>query len=64
MGGYRRPKESAAVAKRWREFSDGQRHVFERAGLPGSLMHDQKLFDDFLMHGYIEDGSGFKHGPT
>ena len=56
---YRRPTEAAAMAGRWRQFTDRQHHLFENAGLPGSLIHDRGLFDYFLMHGDIEDGSGF-----
>ncbi len=57
---YRRPADTADMARRWNGFTSEQRHLFDAAGLPGSLIHDQRLFDYFLMHGRIEDGSDFQ----
>jgi hypothetical protein len=60
--GYRRPKQTAELARRWRDFTEQQHRLFDDAGLPGVLREDHRLFDDFLMHGFLADGSGFDAG--
>jgi hypothetical protein len=47
--GYRRPKAAAREAVQWRDFVDADRDLFAKAGVPGSLATDQRLFDYFLM---------------
>jgi hypothetical protein len=57
--GFRRPREDAAFSRRWRSFTSTYVSLFDSARLPGLLRHDRHQFNLFLMHGYVDDGSGF-----
>jgi hypothetical protein len=59
--GFRRPKEEAHEALRWRDFKSEQRQLFENAGLPG-FMADRGVFDEFLMEGVVEMPGGLADG--
>jgi hypothetical protein len=59
--GYRRPKDEAAVERRWREFVAVNAARFDEAGLPVAL-RDQRTFDDFLEHGFVAMPEGLHDG--
>jgi hypothetical protein len=40
--------------KRWREFRQSTQTLAEGTGLPISILEDKRLFDYFLMHGYVD----------
>lgn len=60
--GYRRPEQNAELERRWRDFTSDEQRLFDEAGLPGVLRSDHRVFDHFLMHGFLDDGSGFDVG--
>jgi hypothetical protein len=51
---YRRTKQQAIEAKRWREFCDRHAKLIQGAAVPESLMASEEMFDDLLMHGVID----------
>jgi hypothetical protein len=58
---FRRPKSEAREAIRWRDFLLDQRELFEESGLPG-LMVERRIFDEFLMEGFVEMPGGLADG--
>jgi hypothetical protein len=59
---YRRSKEASVEARAWKRFVQSNREQLERTGLPCSFYESHDMWDDFLMHGYIDhhdDASGF-----
>ena len=63
--GYRRSKQDAAKARAWREFVRRNYALLLQTGVPAFIYESQDLWDDLLMHGYIdhhEDPTGFYVG--
>ncbi len=60
--GFRRSKEQAKWSVLWKRFLADNAGLISRSGVPSSFFEDQRLFEDFLMHGYIDhhpDTTGF-----
>jgi len=51
---FRRKKEEALEARRWREFVEANADLFQQSGIPHAIYSSRDLFDDWLMHGYID----------
>jgi len=51
---FRRKKQEAVEARRWREFVELNADLFQRSGVPQSIYTSREMFDDLLMHGYID----------
>jgi len=51
---FRRDKQAALEKRRWEDFIDANRRLFEQSGIPQAVYQSQEWFDDFLMHGYID----------
>jgi hypothetical protein len=51
---FRRSKEAARDARRWRTFLDQNRAQLEESALPRHIYESRDFFDDFLMHGCID----------
>lgn len=52
--GFRRNKSDTIKERRWREFIVRNQHIIEKSGIPESIVSIREMFDDFLMHGYID----------
>ena len=52
--GFRRSKDAAKEAKNWSHFLAENRELLVRAGVPLSVFEQHEMFDDLLMHGYID----------
>lgn len=52
--GFRRSKHTAIEAREWRRFLEINRDLLARTGVPYSIYESRDLFDDLLMHGYID----------
>lgn len=51
---YRRSKAAALAARAWRGFLQANAALLQASGVPISLYESRELFDDLLMHGYID----------
>ena len=51
---FRRSKTAAVEARAWREFREANAAILQASGVPASLYESRELFDDLLMHGYID----------
>jgi hypothetical protein len=51
---FRRSKRAAHEAQRWRAFLEANADLFQRSGVPLFIYQSRELFDDLLMHGYID----------
>lgn len=59
---YRRSKAVATDANKWRDFLERHRDLVITSGLPSSVISTREIFEDLLMHGYLdhhEDPSSF-----
>jgi hypothetical protein len=54
MGFRRKGKDLARDARRWHSFREANQHLFEDAGLASYVYESDDVFDDFLMHGYVD----------
>jgi hypothetical protein len=52
--GYLRSKKRVEAASDWSKFVARNMSVVEEAGLPPVVTESIKLWDDFLIHGYID----------
>jgi hypothetical protein len=62
---FRRTKMAAHAARSWQDFLKANAGLLQASGVPISIYESQDLFDDLLMHGYIDhhpDPSGFAVG--
>ena len=51
---FRRSKAAAQETRAWHDFLDSNAVLFQGSGVPSSLYRSRELFDDLLMHGYID----------
>ena len=51
---FRRTKNAAEQKKKWSSFLAKNRDLLVLAGVPLSVFEQQEMFDDLLMHGYID----------
>jgi hypothetical protein len=51
---FRRSKTAARESRAWRSFVQANAGLLQASGLPISLYQSRELFDDLLMHGYID----------
>ncbi len=51
---FRRSKTAARESRAYRDFVQANSALFQASGLPISLYESRELFDDLLMHGYID----------
>jgi hypothetical protein len=51
---YRRSKRAALQARAWSDFRQANAVLLQASGVPASLYESRELFDDLLMHGYID----------
>jgi|SRR4051812_28632765 hypothetical protein len=51
---YRKDTDTAVEGRRWKSFLDDNRTQFEASGLPQHVYDTSPVFDDFLMHGYLD----------
>jgi hypothetical protein len=51
---FRRTPRQAEEARNWQRFLRSNRDLLARAGVPSSLSESHALFDDLLMHGYLD----------
>jgi hypothetical protein len=51
---FRRSKTAAWEARAYRDFVQANISLFQASGVPISLYESRDLFDDLLMHGYID----------
>jgi len=51
---FRRSKTAAQESRAWQEFLQANAALFQASGVPISLHESRDLFDDLLMHGYID----------
>ncbi len=56
---YRRPAQASQQCKQWMAFTQHNRALFDRAGVPGLMAEDRRHFDYFLGHGYSMNDDGF-----
>lgn len=54
MANYRRYKKEAQMKHKWETFCRINNALITKTGLPLAYIEKQALFDDFLMHGYID----------
>ena len=52
--GYRRKKNQLQGNKKWEKFCNKNKTLMNNTGLPSIYLDNRNLFDDFLMHGYID----------
>jgi hypothetical protein len=58
---FRRSKAAALESRSWRDFIQANAALFQASGVPSSLYESRELFDDLLMHGYIDHHSDPTH---
>ena len=46
--------ERKTERRRWRAFRSQHRQAFLESGLPLAICESREIFDDFLMHGYLD----------
>jgi len=51
---FRRSKTAARESRAWQDFLQANAALFQASGVPISLYESRDLFDDLLMHGYID----------
>src|SRR5436305_2904351 len=51
---FRRSKTAAQEARAYRDFVQANAALLRASGVPISLYESRELFDDLLMHGYID----------
>jgi hypothetical protein len=51
---FRRSKNAVVEAKAWRKFREVNAAILQASGVPASIFEPRELFDDLLMHGYID----------
>lgn len=51
---YRRSTAVAADSRKWGDFLESHRDVVIASVLPGSVMATREIFEDLLMHGYLD----------
>lgn len=51
---FRRSKTAVRESRVYREFVQANAVLFQASGVPISLYKSRELFDDLLMHGYID----------
>jgi hypothetical protein len=51
---FRRSKSAARSAREYRDFVQANAVLLQSSGVPISLYESRELFDDLLMHGYID----------
>jgi hypothetical protein len=61
---FRRSKAAAETSRAWREFVETHSQLLQTSGVPCSLYESQALFDDLLMHGYIDHHEDPTHFPS
>jgi hypothetical protein len=55
--GYRKSKKDSLEKRDWKKFCDENKTLIHRTGLPLNYLESFDLFNDFLMHGYIDHHS-------
>lgn len=58
---FRRSKTAVREARAYRDFVQANATLFQASGVPISLYESRDLFDDLLMHGYIDHHSDPTH---
>jgi hypothetical protein len=58
---FRRSKEAVSEGRAWQNFRQANAELLRSSGLPLSLYESRDLFDDFLMHGYIDHHEDATH---
>jgi hypothetical protein len=58
---FRRSKTAAQEARAWRDFLQANAALLQASGVPISLYESRELFDDLLMHGYIDHHDDSTH---
>jgi hypothetical protein len=51
---FRRSKSAARESRAWRDFIEANAALLRASGVPFSLYESRAMFDDLLMHGYID----------
>ncbi len=52
--GFRRSKQKALEGRKWRQFLAENRDLLITTGVPCSIYESRELFDDLLMHGFLD----------
>ena len=55
---YRKAPRQIETERAWTQFAERNASLVAAARLPTSAMRSITVWDDFLMHGYFDDGGG------
>lgn len=58
---FRRSKTTARETRAWMYFLEVNASLLQASGVPISLCESREIFDDLLMHGYIDHHSDSTH---
>lgn len=47
-------RQNNETARKWNAFYQANRELIDRTGVPGPIVETYDLFEDLLMHGYID----------
>jgi hypothetical protein len=58
---FRRTKRAAHATQDWQRFLHSNHDALERTGVPLSIYESREMFEDLLMHGYIDHHEDLSH---